>query len=65
MLFFPKYLHVNKSLGELNNERNTSKVETTSLSSPAFRIVIPNKSGRLLVTVIDGGGGGGGGGGGI
>ena len=29
--------------------------------SPAFRTVIPNKCGRLLVTVIEGGGGGGGG----
>ena len=31
-------------------------------ASPAFLTVIPNKSGRLLVTVIEAGGGGGGGG---
>ena len=38
----------------------------TATDSPAFLTVIPNKSGRLIVTVIEaeGGGRGGGGGGG-
>ena len=48
---------------EPNNEGNTSKVERTSQNFPAFRTVIPNKSGRLLVKVIEAMGGGGGGGG--
>ena len=43
---------------ELKNERSVPMAKFT------FLTVIPNKSGRLLVTVIEAEGGGGGGGGG-
>ena len=56
-LFLSKGLHVNKR-GELNDERNTFKIETVDeLESTRFYTMLNlNKSGRLLVTVIEVGG---------